>query len=77
MLPALYLEISNCVDVAALLGKTALCDSTSAVYRCQLQGKLLEILVCSYNTQRVLKELIDSTFTPKTLEHFACLKSTF
>jgi len=56
MLPALYLEICNCEDVATLLGKTALCDSTSAEYRCQLQGKLLEILVCSYNAQKVLKE---------------------
>ena len=45
----------------------------SAMYRCQFQVQLLEILVCSYNTQNVLKEflflLIDATFTPKTLEH--------
>jgi len=35
----------------------------------------LDILVCSYNTQEVLKDifffflLIDGTFTPKALEH--------
>ena len=62
MLSSLYLEISNCEDVATLLGKTVLCDSTSAMYCCQLQGKLVEILVCSYNTQKVLKEFFLLTF---------------
>jgi hypothetical protein len=71
MLPAMNLEISHCEDVATLLGKTAMCDSTSAMYRCKLQGKLLQNLACSCKTQKVLKRvlflLIDGTFIPKAL----------